>query len=332
MLRRYGSAAFMELYRSLPTSAGPSEVDAAIQALYGLSAEELWQSALAARPGCIPLWPCSRPPLALDGSTATVGTQCGLELDYLTLAAPDDGNLLLSTVDQRGARLLACDERVPPGTVIADATLSTGLGLAQVDAGPYYLELANRPTAISATFATEGWAGPDCAQLQTLTVPSDPDTVLRIVMPPMTSSWFVKLRFSEPRRFAVGSRDTMTFSACAGCTPEPDVSRCRSSSTDTPRRGAETSSSTSSRPPSTPSIPGASSPWRRSSSGIERARDCPRRGAGGLWRQRGARHPGPCLGRAAARPSTQISCELLSRLPGLNRGPTVYETVALPLS
>jgi hypothetical protein len=59
-------------------------------------------------------------------------------------------------------------------------------------------------------------------------MPSALDEVVRIVIPPMTTSWFVKVRVEEPRRFAVRTPDTMTFSACdacsgtgAGCEPTP---------------------------------------------------------------------------------------------------------------
>ncbi len=219
MLRQYGPEPFMQLYSTLRPDADATDVDEKIRALYGISADEMWQGALVARrPGCFPLWPCSHDPIAVDGTAITVGTQCGLDLDYRRVVAPSSANLLVSsTTEQRGMRLMTCDDRVPPGAVIAKGTLTTGLGLAQVDAGSYYLDFASRPSQIGATIPSAPWAGTDCSSLDTLVVPADPAATLRIVIPPMTRSWFVKLHMAEPHRFAVGSVDTMMLSVCGDC-------------------------------------------------------------------------------------------------------------------
>ncbi len=233
LLRRFNIALFMELYRSLPSGAGPAEVDAKMRQLYGASAENIWQDALADRWGCVPLWPCSRESIPVDGTPVALGAQCGLQQDYRRFDVAADSNVVVSSTGNRGMRLLECDaDGSRPDVIISDVALATGVGLTQVAAGRYYVEFASRPSEVAVTIPTRAAAGPDCATLEPLVIPADPAVVVRVVIPPMTPSWFVKLRVPEAHRFAVGSLDTMTLSVCGdcdgaapGCEPAPLLPR-----------------------------------------------------------------------------------------------------------
>src|SRR5512138_2997746 len=72
LLGHYPPEQFIRLYRSLDGHAGPDAVDAAMRTIYGISASSAWQQARDVGSDCLPVWPCSRPALPLDGSSVVV--------------------------------------------------------------------------------------------------------------------------------------------------------------------------------------------------------------------------------------------------------------------
>src|SRR5262249_6394812 len=110
LLLTYGPAPFMQLYRELRYGSAPEAVDAAMQGIYGSSADELWQLALAAARGCIPVGRCARDEIPVDGSPVAVGDMCGLDFDRRTFTLPAAGNVTVGTSANLGFSLGSCDQ------------------------------------------------------------------------------------------------------------------------------------------------------------------------------------------------------------------------------
>jgi hypothetical protein len=199
LLREYGGEAFMQLYRSLGNRAGAEAVDKAMQETLGVSADAVWQMAQAEALDCLPIWPCSREALPLDGSTVVVEPRCGLTTDARTLALPAEGNLafvtdgaldLASCLDGRGTSVYPL--------LSGDASLLT---LMPLSAGRYFVEysaVAGMQIAVR-TLAMPS-VGTDCESLAPYSIGADEYSEIAILAPPETDAWTVRLHFEGSHR------------------------------------------------------------------------------------------------------------------------------------
>ena len=166
LLRRFGAPAFVQLYARLGHYATPSEVDQAMMAVYGSSAEQLWQDALAAPPGCIPIWACAGDAGAIDGSPLPAGESCGADEDYRTFTSPDAGGVLVSFSARSRLRAGSCDDPgfEPPWLAHGEFINSAAGHIAAADIAPgkHYLAFTGSASSIRVQRPPAPFTGPEC--------------------------------------------------------------------------------------------------------------------------------------------------------------------------
>ena len=242
LLMTQGAAPFMQLYGELPHGAAPDVVDAAIQRIYGSSADELWQLALAAPRGCIPVGRCARDEIPVDGTPSAVGDVCGLDFDRRTFTIPAAGNVTVGTSANLSFSLGSCDQtshwlregfQDSPGVGFnPGAPLPPNLALTELGAGRYFVEFSNQPADLAVTAPLQPWAAPSCDGARPLSIAPTGSLYpgLRIIPPAGTAEWIVRLQI-EGGAHAFGVQpNRVGVTACPSC--DLAAPSCQSSSYD----------------------------------------------------------------------------------------------------
>jgi hypothetical protein len=221
LLRRFGAPAFVQLYARLGHHATPSEVDQAMMAVYGSSAEQLWQDALAAPPGCIPIWACAGDAGAIDGSPLPAGESCGADEDYRTFTSPDAGGVLVSFSARSRLRAGSCDDPgVEPPWLAHSEFINSAAGhiAADIAPGKHYLAFTSSASSIRVQRPPAPITGPECATLQQpIAVGAGEYPSIHVVIPPGQPVWQVKLRLPDPRLLAISMPPDTQLTACRDC-------------------------------------------------------------------------------------------------------------------
>jgi hypothetical protein len=235
LLASYGPEPFLRLYSELLYRSSPEAVDAAMQRIYGATADDIWAAAMARPRGCIPIGRCARPEIATDGTPVPADGQCGLDVDRRTLAVAAQTNVVIATDLATSYKLDSC-ERSIPSFYLPNATqaCSPNLLLADLAPGRYFLEFATGASKLAVTVPAVPALGPTCDGTAALAVP---DGTHDLSIRPFTGEtelakdFFVKLRFDTTASVHFFPLSLGRVSACAGCDrTTPDCQRSDASS------------------------------------------------------------------------------------------------------
>lgn len=221
LLRSYGPEPFMRLYGELAHDATPEIVDAAMQRIYGATADQIWVAALTGAPGCIPVGRCSRPEVPIDGSRTQIGDQCGLDMDRRTFSISAAANVVIGTNMPLSYKVDSC-EGSRPSLYLPNATpaCSPNLLLAGLVPGKYFVEFGNGARELAVTVSSALVMGPICDATTPLAIAAETRAV-RIrpftLATAVAGDVFVKLRFDTPSSVVLYSNTLGNVTACAGC-------------------------------------------------------------------------------------------------------------------
>jgi hypothetical protein len=200
LLNVFGGPQFLSLYASLPHAASASEMDAAFQSIYNQSLANIWATVLSddqPRNNCV--WECSRPPIALDGSTVDTLGPCGPDVKRpFTLSS--EATISLSTT---AADLLLgpCGQVVPPNTGVVGN--EGAVAFYHLPAGSYFVD--HNPVAGSLVGNADASAtlNPVCSSATDSSSLSQPNVNVFVAVPSSTPTWFLALPPASSRRLLV---------------------------------------------------------------------------------------------------------------------------------
>ncbi len=219
LLRRYDPRLFMSLYRALPRTATPDMASGQMMSLYGKSGDELWAEAIA-DPGCVPIWPCARDALPLDGSAAHLAASCsGIDHDQRTFRLTATSDLLLSANADPQLELFACDPDAPPPPISFFPIWDGPQRSALMNLGPgnYFLDFFNYPTDLALSIPDGSPAGTDCTALRPLPLSSS-QYPIQVTSPLSAGDWFVAFQIGSPARtLTVSNDETTDLLLCPSC-------------------------------------------------------------------------------------------------------------------
>lgn len=220
LLDGYGAEPFLRFYPQLGLTASLGDLDRVLRSVYGLGAEEIWAATLAAPAHCPPVFACSRDSLPLDGTSTEIVPVCGLYTDARSVALGADGEIAIS--GPASLSVGSCDAGAFSTLRLSGADIAgRQLCLVPLPQGRYYLEVrATEATTLQALSAETAWAGVDCSALQPLRVPDAQPPDVRVVVPPETPEWVVKLRFETARELSVRWPAATELSICSDCSQE----------------------------------------------------------------------------------------------------------------
>lgn len=221
LLRRFGGPAFVQLYRQLGHTATPSEVDQAMTTVYGSSAEQLWQDALAAPPGCVPIWACAGDEGTIDGAPLPAGESCGADEDYRTFTSPAAGGVLVSFSARARLRGASCDNPVPEPPWLSHAAFvdsaAPHIASAEIAAGKHYLAFTGSAASIRVQRPAVPYAGSECPMLQPISAAAGEYPELHVAIPAGQPVWQVNLKLDGPRVLSVILPPDTQLTACRDC-------------------------------------------------------------------------------------------------------------------
>lgn len=218
LLDRYGVAAFLRLYGMLGAQASVAELNQAMQAVVGASADDVWAAALTTHASCPPTFACSREILPNDGTAVSVSPVCGLPTDNRTFALHAGGDVAIAA--PASTKVGSCDP-IPFAQTLASANTggSVQVGLLQLAAGRYYLDFPSAASDLAVLEPAQPWAGSDCSALRPFVVNQANYDRVAITIPRGISSWFTKVRFE--------GRQDLTLSRTSVALPSLKVLVCR---------------------------------------------------------------------------------------------------------
>lgn len=216
----YGAQSFLRFYPMLGLSASLGDLDRALRSVYGMGAEEIWAAALATPAHCSPSFACSREPLPLDGTLTEIVPTCGLSGGSRTFDLVADGEVAIS--GPTSLLVGRCDAvGFSPILGAGAGTGSPQTVVAPLAQGRYYVESRDlRPANLQVVAAAAPWAGDDCPGLEPLLLPAGQYPDLRVLVPPGTPTWIVRLHFEEPRELTVRWPSTTDLWVCSDCSQE----------------------------------------------------------------------------------------------------------------
>ncbi len=190
LLDVFGPQLFMTLYATVPSNADAAAMDAAFQTVYGQSLADIWAAALAdSQPRNVCVWQCSRPPLALDGSSFDTTGVCGAESDHpFTLTAESVVSFSTTGAD---LQLGPCGQVEPPTDGFNGAATGGVMALFDLPAGSYYLEHNPLPGAITAGIDPAALS-PTCASATDVAALGA--DLIYVTVPSSQPSWFLPLK------------------------------------------------------------------------------------------------------------------------------------------
>lgn len=222
---RYGAAAFMSFYASVAQAGKkPSSeaFDAALRAVYGLGADQLWVDMLVTQASCAQPFACSRAALPIDGTPVRVRPICGLASDARTFAVNTDGNVAIS--GPPGVKLGSCS--LPPASRSTDAVAvsdDSQVGLLQVVAGRYFVAFDPRgSSSVSVEAARLPWAGPSCEALEPYAMAAGEGPSLTVTIPDKAPTWHLRLHLAGAKQLSLSHRsaaadESVQATVCHDC-------------------------------------------------------------------------------------------------------------------
>lgn len=168
-----GPGAFLSLYDQLRWGASLARVGAAIQAVYGTSADELYAASQNTAPGagCVPLWECSGPAWDTSTSTFNAVSVCG-EPSYTPFDVTEP-SLFAGFVQELHSCLPELVLPVAPWQQVMPHVVA-------LEPGRYFLGMSGNTEAIDATFRSPAQLLPlaravvekaDCSTLPNIDLP-----------------------------------------------------------------------------------------------------------------------------------------------------------------
>ncbi|HEY6476518.1 MAG TPA: hypothetical protein VI456_08030 [Polyangia bacterium] len=190
LLDTFGPQLFMTLYATVPSNADATTMDAVFQTVYGQSLADLWAAALAdGQPRNVCVWQCSRPPIALDGSSFDTTGVCGTDSERpFTLTAESVVSFATTGAD---LQLGPCGQVEPPTDGFNGGLPGGAMALFDLPAGSYYLE--HHPLAGTITAGIDpAVLSPTCASATD--VAALKADVIYVSVPSSQPTWFLPLR------------------------------------------------------------------------------------------------------------------------------------------